>query len=107
MCRKRPGGWGRESNTYYRLVQAGFFLKGAFDTFDKDLADLSNGVKIGGDDGTEIKLTEKEVVAGLLSLTKQVVDQVRKDLPTGGRLPSQVLQGGGRAQMSRMFGTQT
>ena len=103
---RAAGGWGRNSNTYYQtVVQAGFFLKGATDKFDKELADLANGVKIGGADGTEIKLTEKEVVAqGYWPLTKQVVDQVRKDLPTGGRLLfTGFSQGGGRAQLSRMY----
>ena len=106
MCRRSAaGGWGRESNTYYQtVVQAGFFLKGATDKFDKELADLANGVKIGGADGTEIKLTEKEVVAqGYWPLTKQVVDQVRKDLPTGGRLLFTGFSQGGGVPSSRMY----
>ena len=102
---RAAGGYGTSSNTYYKgIIQAAFFMKGGADAFEKDLAELSNGDRVGGD-GNVIKLTKEQVVKqGYWPLTKQVVDQVRADLPTGGRLLfSGYSQGGGRAQLAWMY----
>jgi len=72
--------------------------------FTKDLTDKTNGQTI-GDASTRATLTYKEASQqGYWPVTKQVIEEVRRELPPGGRiLFTGTGQGGGRAQLARMY----
>ena len=96
-----------------RSKEASWYLETLFPTvlyfiyqlgFADNLSEAVNGQKVGGD-GDVVELTVKEArKQGYWPIVKAVVEQVRKDLPPGGRiLFSGYSQGGGHAQMSRMY----
>ncbi len=110
-------GWGDDAaaheraskadDTKYRaIVQTGLHLSDKINDFEAALASQADGQRIGGGDGRHrVSLTKSEVTKqGYWPLTKQIVDAVRADRPAGGQLLfTGYSQGGGRAQLARMY----
>lgn len=103
--------WGEDQMS--RAAEPDWYLRAVYPTFVKvlfqrgfgeDIVAAVDGQQIGGD-GDEIAITEKEATQqGFWPVAKAVIDQVREDLQTNGRiLFSGYSQGGGFAEMARMY----
>jgi len=108
-----------EGDTQERaFVQSALYLNDYAGDFSQDLVDATNGQPIGGKirngkgetktSTVKIALTKKEATAqGYWPVTKQIIEHLRTDI-MGGKTDGNLLiaghsQGGGRAQLHRMY----
>jgi len=86
--------------TLFPLVATILFQLG----FGQDLVNSVDGEQIGGDGDTISLSLEEATQEGYWPVAKAVIEQIRKDLPEGGRiLFTGHSLGGGLAQMARMY----
>ena len=92
------------ASSVFRLLYTVLQFVGPFVGFEEKLVAAVDGQQVGGD-GNVVQLSLSDAIQfGYWPVTKAVVDDVRAGMPPNGRLMFVGLsQGGGRAQMARMY----